>query len=359
MTQPVSVAIVGCGNIATPYAKYLKAYPETDLIGLADLEIGRAQALANEVGGQVYPDLDELLADDRVEIVVNLTIHHAHYDIIRHCLEAGKHVHSEKPLALTYAEARALVELAEAQGVRLGCSPFTFMGEAQQTAWKIARSGRLGQVRLAYAEVNWGRIEQWHPNPAPFYSVGPLVDVGVYPLTLLTAMFGPVRRVVAYQTTLSPQRQTQTGHRFEVTAPDLTVALLELEQGPLIRLTCDFYVHERSSQQRGIELHGDQATLYLSSWHDFDGMVKVGDFGEALRQQPLLKSPHSGVEWGRAVRDLAQAIREDRPHRATGEQAAHIVEVLEAIQTAAGTGQPVAVASTFTPPAMMPWAGGR
>src|SRR6185295_11959721 len=114
-------------------------------------------------GCRAYPSMEALLADERVELVVNLTIHHAHAATTRLCLEAGKHVHSEKPMALTYEDARGLVELARQKGLRLGCSPFTYMGEAQQTAWKAIREGKLGTVRVAYAEVNWGRIESWHP----------------------------------------------------------------------------------------------------------------------------------------------------------------------------------------------------
>src|SRR6185503_813257 len=117
-------------------------------------------------------------------------------------------------MASSYDEARDLVELAEASGVRLSSSPITFMGDAQETAWRLIASGAIGTVRVAYAEVNWGRIETWHPRPEPFYRIGPLADVGVYPLTILTAMFGPARRVTAYGTILMPDRVSATGEPF-------------------------------------------------------------------------------------------------------------------------------------------------
>ena len=147
---------------------------------------------------------------------MNLTIPSAHASVTAAALEAGKHVHTEKPVALRYEEARELVELAERTGRRLSCSPATLLGEAQQTAWKLVRDGALGEVRVVYAEANWGRIESWHPTPQALYDVGPLVDVGVYPLTILTAMFGPVRRVVAYGTTLEPERVTLAGEPFRL-----------------------------------------------------------------------------------------------------------------------------------------------
>src|SRR5207247_2620948 len=124
------------------------------------------------------------------------------------CLRAAKHVHSEKPLAMTYPEALSLVSLARQQKVRLSCAPFTFMGVAQQTAGRLLREGSLGTVRLIYAEVNAGRIETWHPAPQSFYDVGPLFDVGGYPLAIILSFLGPARRVSAYGQVLSPQRHT-------------------------------------------------------------------------------------------------------------------------------------------------------
>jgi len=350
----LGVAIIGCGNIAGPYARDLATYDEIELIGVADLEYERAKALADQYGCRAYASTEELLADEAVELVINLTIHHAHTAVVTQCLEAGKHVHSEKPLSLTYAEAKGLVELAQEKGLRLGCSPFTFMGEAQQTAWKAVEEGRLGPVRVAYAEVNWGRIESWHPNPGPFYQVGALFDVGVYPLTILTAMFGPARKVVSYGRVLYPDRVTKAQIPFHIDTPDFVVSAIELAGGTLVRLTTNFYVGHHSKQS-GIEFHGDLGSLYLSSWQSFHAAVEFAEFGQQYEPLPYVKEPYQGTEWGRAALDMAEAIKQDRPHRATGEQAAHVVEILEAISKSMAQGQPVEVRSDFTPPALMAW----
>src|SRR5215203_1199582 len=273
-TQPLRVAIVGCGNIAGPYARTMKPYSQLELMGATDIDIARAQALVDQYGGRVYADLDEVLADPNVDLIINLTIHHAHPAVITQCLNAGKHVHSEKPLALTYAEAEALVELAEEKGLRLSCSPITFMGEAQQTTWKAIRDGLLGTVRVVYCEVNWGRIESWHPNPGPFYDVGALFDVGVYPLTLVTTFFGPARKVTAYGKVLYPDRVTKEGVPFHIDTPDWVVAAVELANGTVVRLTTNFYVGNHS-KQKGLEFHGDLGSLYMSSFQDFDAGVEV------------------------------------------------------------------------------------
>ena len=351
----LGITIVGCGNIAEPYARNLVTFPQLELVGMTDLDLSRAESLAAKFETRVYPSLEAVLADPGVDLVINLTIHQAHYAVNKQCLEASKHVVSEKPLALTYTEARELVQLAERKGLRLGGTPFTFLGEAQQTAMRLVREGRLGQVRLAYAEVNWGRIETWHPAPQSFYDVGPLFDVGVYPLMLLTALFGPARQVQSYGRVIYPNRTTKRGKPFEVSAPDFAVTMIEFADGPLARLTTNFYVLNDPCQQ-GIEFHGDRGSLQLMSWHMFNSAVRLAEFGKPYQDVPLLKEGFSGVQWGMNVADIADAIREGRAHRATGEHAAHVVEILTAATESMRTHRPVALESTFSIPEPMEWA---
>jgi predicted dehydrogenase len=349
------VAVVGCGNIADRYAAAIGATSELTLVGATDLDRQRAEKLVAANGGIAYPTLAELLADDGVETVVNLTIASAHVAVTRLALEAGKHVHSEKPLALAYDEARSLVELADRRGVRLSAAPSTLLGEAQQAAWKLVRDGAIGRVRVVYAEANWGRLEGWHPDPRGLYEVGPLVDVGVYPLTIVTAMFGPVRRVQAYATTLEPERTHKDGWSFRIDAPDLVVATLELADGVVVRLTATFYVP--ATKQRGLELHGDTGSLYLPTWAEFDSRIELQQRGGEYEVVEPLRPPYPGIDWSRALTDLAGALAEARPHRSTGEHAAHVVEVLEAARTsveAGGAG--VDVHSDFRRPAPLEWA---
>ena len=348
------VGIVGCGNIAPRYAARIGAGDGLELVGATDVDPTAAERLVAAHGGRSYASLEELLADDAVELVVNLTAPHAHAGVSRQALAAGKHVHSEKPLALSYEEARELVELAARNGLRLSSAPATLLGEAQQSAWKLVRDGAIGRVRVVYAEANWDRIERWHPDPTALYAVGPLVDVGVYPLAIMTAMFGPVRRVQAYATILEPDRVHGDGRPFRLEAPDFVVALLELESGVVGRLTATFYVP--ASKQRGLELHGDDGSLYLPTWGEFDSRIELQDRGGEYRTVEPLREPYPGIDWSRALVDLAGAIAEGRPHRASGEQAAHLVEVLEAVQTSLRGGGAVDVRSGFRPPEPLDWA---
>ena len=353
----MGIGIVGTGNIAGGYARDALTHPEIQLVAATDLDPVRATAFAAEHGCRAHTTLDGLLADPDVDIVVNLTVHHAHVEVTTRALEAGRHVYSEKPLALQPSEARALVELARSRGLRLGCSPSTFLGEAQQTATALVRSGRLGTVRAIYAEVDWGRIESWHPAPAPFYDVGALVDVGVYPLTLATTMLGPARSVRAWGWDLKPDRVTIDGTPFRIGGPDLVVAAVELDSGPVLRLTTSFYVGPPARRRGGMEFHGDDASLSISSFQEFDALVEVGPYGGSFEPVELVRPGFRGTAWARGVAEMAGAIADGRPHRASAEQAAHVVDILDAATTSmADDGRPVAVGSTFTPPALMPWA---
>lgn len=356
--SPLGIALVGCGNIAGAYARDLRSYDHVRLIGAFDVDQAKAQAFGAQHELPIYETLDALLADPAVDIAVNLTIHTAHYDVSKRSLEAGKHVYSEKPMAMTFAEANELVGLARSQQLRLGCSPFTYMGEMQQTAWRVIRDGRLGHVRLAYAEVNWGRIESWHPAPASFYDVGPLFDVGVYPLTMLTAIFGPVRNVWSYGTTLYAERANMAGEPFSVNAPDFGVAMLEHADGTVTRLTFNFYVGHHS-MQKGIEFHGDLGSLHIGSWQEFDAPVSFALFRGAYEPVEPLRAPPKGTPWGRGVAEMAEAMQQGRPHRAKGEHAAHVVEILGATTEAMRSGGSVAVESSFEPPAPMEWSEGN
>jgi predicted dehydrogenase len=348
--EPLRVAIVGCGDISTAYGETISAHPSVRIVGATDVDPTRSTAFVERFGGVDYPSLDDVLGDPGVDAIVNLTFPAVHAEVTTAALEAGKHVHSEKPLAGNHATARTLVDLAADRGLRLSCSPITFLGEAQQTTWRLVRSGEIGRVRVAYAEVNWNRIESWHPRPEPFYRIGPFADVGVYPLTILTAMFGPARRVTAFGTVVYPDRRTMSGEQFTPEAPDFGVAVIELENGTVVRLTANFYV-SRQTKQSGIELHGDTGSVYLSDWLLFDATVELARFGEPYRAVPVANA-FPGTDWGRALDDLSAAIGSGRPHRATGEHAAHIVEILDATARSITEGRAIDITSSFAPPTL-------
>ena len=355
-TFPLGIGMVGCGNIAGPYARSIAAYDDLRLVAVTDVDVARAETFAAEHATRAQPSIEALLADPSVDIVVNLTVHHAHYAVTKLALEAGHHVYSEKPMALEATEAHELVALARRQDVRLACAPSTFLGEAQQTAGAIIRGGGLGTVRVIYADVNWGRIEAWHPAPVPFFDVGALVDVGVYPLTIATAFVGRAVAADARGWDLLPDRVTTTGEPFRIGSPDLVLAAIELETGAVMRLTGTFYVGRPTRQLGTLEFHGDDASLALGSFQEFNATVERGPVGGVYERVPLVREPYDGTDWGRGVADLARAIVEERPQRVTGDHAAHVVDILSAARQSMHERRRVEITSTFEPPALIEWA---
>ncbi len=348
MSDPLRVAVIGCGDIAPAYGRGITANPELALVGATDRNPPRVARFVDEWGGTAYGSIDELLADSEVEAVVNLTRQVSHVEVSGRCLRAGKHVYSEKPMALRYAECRELLAVAAEHGVRLASAPITYLGEAQRMAGDLVRAGSLGPVRVVYAEANWGQIERWHPRPQDFYRAGPTFDVGVYPLTLVTDYLGPAVSVRASGAILLEHRTTITGEPFAVERPDFVTAYVELAAGPVLRLTCSFYV-DTASRQRGLEIHGDDAALLLDSWFYFDSPVqRVPRGGEPEAIQVPAGAEHA-VDYSRGLADLAVAVRAGTPHRASGEHAAHVVEIVEAIEASLSTGARVPISSRFIP----------
>jgi predicted dehydrogenase len=359
--EPIRAAIIGCGMIARGYYLSLQHYPEVELVGAADLLPYKATEFAEERDLRPYTSPEELLADDSIELVIDLTASTAHADTVRKCLEAGKNVYSEKPLAQCHDDAAQLIVLAREKGLRLASAPSTFIGEAQQTAAKLLREGRLGKVRLIYAELNHGRVESWHPAPQPFYECGLLFDVGPYPLTMLASIFGPIRHVEALERMLLPERRTLDGTTFGIPKPDFVLALLEFESGPVARLTVCGYADSFKKQGEMVEFHGDEASLYVSNSGRFDAAIGLAPFNQAYQPIELLREPENlfpitGMDYARGVVELAAAMREGRPHRASAEMAAHIIDVMACIEEAARRGSPVEVRSVFSLPEPMPWA---
>jgi len=353
--KKLKAVIVGCGNIAETYANQAKEYPALEIVGFFDLDASRAGDFAAKHGGSAYESLDEALNDARVDLVVNLTIHHAHASVSGLALQAGKHVYSEKPLATSSEDARRLLAAADAAGVRLASAPSTFLGEAAQTVNRGLRGGSAGTPRVAYAEINHGRIETWHPNPVPFYKVGPVWDVAVYPLSIWAAFCGPMRSVSAVGRILLPSRQSKDGEAFEVAAYDYVTALISFENGMLGRLTTNFYVSP-SKQGYSMEFHGDSGSFFLGSSFLFDAPVEFAAYGKALESLPLARDGFHGVEFGRGLDDFSRAIVEGRPHRCDAAMGAHLVEVIEAIHRSADSAETVEVKSDFPRPAPMDWA---
>ena len=175
----VGVGIIGCGNISSQYLKAMRDFPVLDIVGIADMKPEIAEAKAREFGVKAI-QVDTLLADPKVDIVLNLTIPRAHVEVGLRAVAAGKHVYGEKPLGVTFAEGKKLIDAAKAKGVRVGSAPDTFLGGGHQQCRALVDSGALGRVVVGSAFFAAPGHEYWHPDPAFYYDVGggPVLEMG-------------------------------------------------------------------------------------------------------------------------------------------------------------------------------------
>jgi alcohol dehydrogenase (NADP+) len=338
----VDCLFVGAGEIASAYAAEIEPSPSLSLAGTCDLDPDRATAFAERTGCRAYTDLDDALASEDAPLVVNLTSHAAHAAVTRTALAADRHVYSQKPLALDADTARELLSTATERGLALGCAPANPRGPSQRRAASLLADGRLGRVGLGYAHAHVGRVTDWHDRPDSFLAVGPLYDGGVYPLTLLVSWFGPVERVrVADTLDVWPDHD-----RRRPSAPSHVEATLAFAAGPTVRLTASFYAPHRGREFYGLELHGDDGSLYLSGTGAMDTAVDHVRYGRTGREYTRVPPQHppSSLGYLDGLQRLAASVESGAPERRTGRRGAHVVAICEAIETAASHGGPVPVA---------------
>ncbi len=327
------VGVVGCGVIATRYVADSCAFDSWKPIACADLDDASAIAFATEhdLRGE---SVDELLADPEVELVLNLTPPAAHSSLSLSALAAGKHVYSEKPLAVSVSEGRALVAQAGRLGLRLGCAPDTFLGSAYQVGRRLIDEGAIGTPFGANAAILVGGPDAWHPNAEIFYrrGGGPLLDLAPYYLTALVALLGPIESVSGFAGTPTPVRTLgagpHAGEAFTTEVPTHAVALLQLEGGMLATLTASF--EAVGQYMSGLEIYGSEATMQLPDANAFGGTVRLRrgrSEPEEVSYPPLDKQETRGL----GLHDLVESIGEGRPHRASGTHALHVLEAALAI----------------------------
>ncbi|MCC5831163.1 MAG: Gfo/Idh/MocA family oxidoreductase [Phycisphaeraceae bacterium] len=351
------IGIIGCGNIVPQYLKHSRAYEFLDIEALADLDIKRAQARVEEFGLGRACSVDELLDDPDIELVVNLTIPASHYEVAMAALQAGKHVYNEKPLAATVQQARALLEEARGRNLRVGGAPDTFLGSGHQTARKAVDDGLIGRPVAGTAFMLCPGHESWHPAPQFYYREGggPMLDMGPYYLTALINMLGPVRRVMGMTGIQIPERTLgagpDAGSKLTVEVPDHVAGLLEFEQGAMVTIVTSFAVI--ASQHPPITLFGTTASLGVPDPNGFDGKVTLCRERRGTWEE--LPVAHA-VGYGRmsGVADLAQAILNDRPARASGELAFEALRIMRAFYESWESGKVVELESDLRRPLPMP-----
>ena len=350
--------IVGCGNISHIYCKAAQTFENLELVACADMILDRAKAKAEEFGAPKACTVDALLADPDIEIVINLTVPKAHAEVTLAAIEAGKHVHGEKPLAVTREDGLRILDAAAAKGLRVGCAPDTFMGGGLQTCRKLIDDGWIGRPIGATAFMAGHGCESWHPDPEFFYKVGggPMFDMGPYYLTAMAALMGPVKRVTGQTQTSFAERlitsEPKCGTKIQVDVPTHVTGLLEFACGAvgMIMTSFDVWTHELPR----IEIYGSEGTLSAPDPNGFGGPVRVRRAGAEDWSDVPLTHGYTGNCRGVAVSDMASAIRSGRAHRASGQLAYHVLDLMHAFHDASDTGRHIELQSTCERPAPLP-----
>jgi predicted dehydrogenase len=357
-TATTKIGVIGCGNISGIYLQAGAAFDILEIVACADVIPERAQQKAEEYNIPKACGVEELLADPEIDIVINLTIPAAHFAVALQALEAGKSVHNEKPLALTREQGQQLLAAASARGLRVGCAPDTFLGGGLQTCRKLIDDGWIGEPIAATGFMLSHGPEGWHPDPDFFFQpgAGPLFDMGPYYLTALTTLMGPVRRVSGAARITFPERTITSrphyGAKIKVNTPTHVVGNLEFAGGAIGTLITSFdvWAHELPC----IEIYGAAGTLSVPDPNTFGGPVRIRRAGATTWSEMPIPYAYTENSRGIGVADMAYALRSGRAHRANGELAYHVLDIMHSILDAAREGRSVELGSTCSRPAPLP-----
>jgi predicted dehydrogenase len=378
------IGIVGCGYVADTYIESLKRYPELELVVVADSDQERAQVFGDYYNIEVCTTIEALLSNYNIELIINLTNPDSHYEVSKMCLESGKHVYSDKPMTVTLAEAKSLVDLAYQKGLYLSAAPCGILGETAQTLWKALRENVIGTARVVYAEYEDGPLHLQEPEPwrsasgAPypyrdiFRGGFPISHAGYY-LTWFAAFFGPAKTITSYSSCLWPDKTVVPEEPLHVSNPDISVACITFESGVVVRLTCSLL----GPHNHSMRIIGDNGILKVEECLNYSAPVYVDKYSRfkfraqrypIAERYPFVKAwfdpnykeypPIKKFSWkkrnarhrqdyARGVAELAQAITEQRPSRLPADYCLHLTELVWAVQNAKQA--PYEVTTTFEP----------
>ncbi|MBR7092249.1 MAG: Gfo/Idh/MocA family oxidoreductase [Clostridia bacterium] len=328
----MKIGLVGCGAISGIYLQKLTGtFTNVTITAVADLNESRAREKAEQFGIPRIMTLDQMLADDGIDLILNLTTPRSHYSINKKALLAGKHVYVEKPLALTYAEGKELIEIAQSKGLYVGCAPDTFLGAGIQTCIDLIQKGAIGKPVGGATFMLCHGHELWHPDPAFYYDFGggPLFDMGPYYVTALVRMLGRAESVVSYCGRTYETRTSGKGESIPVKVDTHDVGLIRFACGAIVSVTTSFDVWHQSMPK--FHLFGTEGTLKVPDPNSFGGPVELAARDQADFHTVDLITPYAENSRGIGVSELALACEEKRVNNASGYLALHVLEIMESI----------------------------
>ncbi len=367
MSERLRAGIIGCGSISTSYLRLAPLFRGIEIVACADINPRAAKAQAQAFGIQAV-DVSDMLGAQDIDIVVNLTVPTAHFEVSAMALENAKHVYSEKPFALSIEEGQRLASLAHEKGKRIGSAPDTFLGGSHQLARHLIDSGTVGRITSGTCHVMNHGMEHWHPNPDFFFKPGggPVLDLGPYYITNLVQLIGPANRVTAMTATPARARVITSGPRagetIAVETPTTIHAIIEFTQGAVVTLGTSWDVWD--NRHFPMELYGEAGTLYVPDPNFFGGVVECVSSSKAPADLPIWEHPFLRPNQEQAagavanyraagLADMALAILEDRPHRCAGDLALHVVDIMTAILKSGREGRSISLQTRCARPAAL------
>ena len=340
------VGIIGCGNISETYFECQNLFNNFNVVACADINIEAAKNSAEKYNVKAF-SVDDILANDDIDVIINLTIPSAHKEIIMKSLNAAKHCFSEKPLAMNFNEGLEISELASSKNLYVGCAPDTFLGAAGQKARSLIEDKKIGDVVLGTFNLMSHGMEHWHPNPDFFFKpgAGPVFDVGVYYITQLVNLIGPIKSISSLSGTATPERtitsEPRNGEKIKVETPTTLMGTLEFHNNAKIQFFCswDVWKHKHST----IELYGLEGSMIVPDPNFFSGDILIShkeeDWQVINNDKMLLgipnKTDNSGDKIanyrGIGLSDMIDAISHQRQSRCSLDLAVHVLEAMEGI----------------------------
>lgn len=355
----VTVGIIGCGVISDIYLTNLTSvFPNVDVRFCADIVPEKAQSQAEKYGVPKHGTTEELLADDAIEIVVNLTTPLHHYPVAKEVLEAGKCVYNEKPLSINRVLGRELLEMAREKGLLIGGAPDTFLGAGIQACRRAIDDGLIGEIVGATAFFTTPGHERWHPAPAFYYAVGggPVFDMAPYYFTAMVSLIGPVAAVTGHARKTAPERvvgsEPLKGAKIPVEVPTHYSSSVEFANGAIGTAVFSFDVW--GTHLPKLEIYGTKGSLGVPDPNTYDGPALWYQAGEKEWEELPLGTSFRKNSRGLGVADMAFALRNGRRPRADGALTYHVLDIMEGLDDGAKSGGHYRLESRAERPAPMP-----
>ena len=374
MNKVFKVGLIGCGHISETYFRAEKYFNNIKIVKCADINHANALKCAKTYKIKAL-SVKDILKDQEVEIILNLTIPKAHYQVAKQSLLNGKHVYSEKPMAINFKDGLDLVKIAKRKKLYIGNAPDTFLGGGIQKSKELVEKNILGKISLGNAIFAFPGVQSYHPNPEPWFAKkegGPVIDMGPYYLTALVNLLGPAKKVTGSIMEGVKRRTIGIGPKknktFKVECPTTYLSTIQFENGTIIRLTLSFDVI--AHQRNHIELYGSKGSMIVPDPNMFGGSVyvcnKLGDPWKEYKTNKMHlgkinirsqssranESPTNANYRGAGLAEMAYSIENKKINKCNGELSLHVLDIIQSTMKACKTNKPQVIKTTCKKPSL-------